>query len=120
MQKTQQHETGYAVKGSSRENSIFHSKTHISSTQIPNLIENNVYRFHIQHNNQNNTETCIKQHNSSHHINYHKLSKPKPRTQFHQQSKLYIHTRLSTRAVARVIYNVKIVDKRKIITYIHN
>jgi len=29
-----------------------------------------------QHNNQNNIETCIKQHNSSHHINYHKLSKP--------------------------------------------
>ena len=33
MQKTQQHETRYAVKGSSRENSIFHSKTQISSTK---------------------------------------------------------------------------------------
>jgi len=39
VKKMQKHETGYAVKGSSRENSIFHPKTQFSSTLIPNLLE---------------------------------------------------------------------------------
>ena len=43
VKKTQRYETGYAVRGSSRENSIFHPKTQISSTQIPNLIGNLTY-----------------------------------------------------------------------------
>ena len=49
--KTQEHETGYVVKGSSRENSIFHPKTQFSSTFIPNLLETQprtsfIYEFH--------------------------------------------------------------------------
>jgi hypothetical protein len=45
VKKTQKHGTWYAVRGSSRENSIFHPKTQISSTQIPNLIENLTYDY---------------------------------------------------------------------------
>jgi len=37
--KTQKHETENAVRGSSRESSIFHPKTQFSSTLIPNLLE---------------------------------------------------------------------------------
>ena len=39
VKNTQEHEKGYAVKGSSRENFIFHPKTQFSSTLIPNLLE---------------------------------------------------------------------------------
>ena len=39
MKTTQKQETENAVRGSSRENFIFHPKTQISYTQIPNLLE---------------------------------------------------------------------------------
>jgi len=39
MKTTQEHETENAVRGSSRESSIFHPKTQFSSTLIPNLLE---------------------------------------------------------------------------------
>jgi hypothetical protein len=45
VKRTQKHETGYAVRGNCRENSIFHPKTQISSTQIPNLIGNLTYDY---------------------------------------------------------------------------
>jgi len=39
MQTMQKHEIENAVRGSSRENSIFHPKTQFSSALIPNLLE---------------------------------------------------------------------------------
>jgi len=40
VKKTQEHEKENVVRGSSQESSIFHPKTQISYTQIPNLIGN--------------------------------------------------------------------------------